>query len=124
MRTVAVTIAQVAGLLAINNTGYAVAGALRLPLPGNLLGMLLLLGLIASGVVPLRWVEGSAALLIRHLGFFFVPITVGLMGAGELFASNGTAILTILIVSAAMGIGAAGLSSQRLAAWRGRRVAR
>jgi holin-like protein len=124
MKTVLALAAQVIGLLALSEAGYVVAGALRLPLPGNLLGMLLLLALLASGLVPLRWVEDSAALLIRHLAFFFIPITVGLMGVGELFVTNGPAILLTLVVSAGLGIGVAGLSSQRLVAWRRRQLSR
>jgi holin-like protein len=122
MRT-SITIAiQVAALVVINRVGYSIAEALQLPLPGNLLGMLVLLSLLATGLVPLRWVESSASVLIRHLGFFFVPITVGLMGLGEFFLDNGVAILITLVVSAVIGISVAGLSSQRLASRRDRRA--
>jgi holin-like protein len=113
MRTLSL-LAQIAALFAINKLGYLVAGALHLPLPGNLLGMLFLLLLLGTGVVPLRWIEASASLLIRHLAFFFVPITVGLMSFGELVQDNGPAILLTLVLSAAVGILVAGRSSQRL----------
>ena len=115
MRTLITIAIQIAALLIINGVGYTLATALQLPLPGNLLGMLLLLSLLATGLVPVRWVESSASVLIRHLGFFFVPITVGLMSLGDLFLDNGVAILITLVVSAGIGIGVAGLSSQRLA---------
>jgi len=122
MRTLITIAIQIVALLVINGVGYALAAALQLPLPGNLLGMLLLLSLLATGLVPLRWVESSASVLIRHLGFFFVPITVGLMSLGELFLDNGVAILITLVVSAVIGIGVAGFSSQRLTARRDRRA--
>jgi holin-like protein len=122
MKTLGVIAVQIIGLLALSQAGYAVATALQLPLPGNLVGMLVLLGLLATGLVRLRWVEASALLLTRHLAFFFIPLTVGLLGFGELFLANGPAILVILIVSAGIGIGVAGLSSQRLASRKGRKV--
>jgi len=122
MRTLITIAIQIVALLVINGVGYALAAALQLPLPGNLLGMLLLLSLLATGLVPVRWVESSASVLIRHLGFFFVPITVGLMSLGELFLDNGVAILITLVVSAVIGIGVAGFSSQRLTARRDRRA--
>jgi|RhiMetdeSRZDD1v2_1073273.scaffolds.fasta_scaffold58328_5 holin-like protein len=122
MRTLITIAIQIVALLVINGVGYTLAAALQLPLPGNLLGMLLLLSLLATGLVPLRWVESSASVLIRHLGFFFVPITVGLMSLGELFLDNGVAILITLVVSAVIGIGVAGFSSQRLTARRDRRA--
>lgn len=118
MKIKIVLAAQIAALLAINTLGYAVAAALEMPVPGNLLGMVFLVGLLATGVVPLSWIEGGASLLIRHLGFFFIPITVGLMGFAELFVDNGPAILVTLVVSAVVGICVAGLSSQRLASRR------
>jgi holin-like protein len=118
MKTTLLLAAQLAALLVINQLGYAVAAALQIPLPGNLLGMLVLLALLATGLVPPRWVEASASLLLRHLAFFFVPITVGLMGFGDLFLANGPAIVVTLIVSAVVGLCVAGLSSQRLAARR------
>jgi holin-like protein len=122
MRALITIAVQIAALLLINSLGYAVAAALHLPLPGNLLGMLFLLALLATGLVPLKWVESSASVLIRHLAFFFIPITVGLMGFGELFVDNGVAIVITLLVSAVVGIGAAGFSSQRLASRQDRRA--
>ncbi|HKZ03879.1 MAG TPA: CidA/LrgA family protein [Methylomirabilota bacterium] len=121
VKTACTLLAQLLGLLALNDAGYAMASALRLPLPGNLVGMLLLLGLLVTGAVPLRWIEGSAALLTRHLAFFFIPITVGLMSFADLFLETGPAILVTLVLSAAAGIWAVGLSAQLLGDRRRRR---
>lgn len=114
-------LAQLVGLLVLNQAGYAVASALHLPLPGNLVGMLLLLALLVTGALPLRWIEGSAALLTRHLAFFFIPITVGLIGFADLFLETGPAILMTLVLSAAAGICVVGLSAQMLGGRRRRR---
>jgi len=122
MKTLSVIVMQIVALVAISQAGYAVAAALQLPVPGNLVGMLFLLGLLATGLVRLTWIETSASLLTRHLAFFFIPLTVGLLGFVELFLDNGPAILAVLIVSAGIGISVAGLSSQRLASRKGRRT--
>ena len=122
MRRATLLAIQVVALLLISKVGYAAATALSLPVPGNLLGMLLLLGLLSSGAVRMRWIEGSASLLLRHLAFFFVPITVGLMGFATLLVSDGAAILLTLVISAAIGLCVAGLTSQALAARRHRRA--
>ena len=112
---------QVVSLLLLNQAGYATAAALSLPVPGNLLGMLFLLALLATGVLPLRWIEASAALLTRHLAFFFIPITVGLMGFADVFLADGPAILVTLVLSAAAGICVVGLSAQTLGRRRDRK---
>jgi holin-like protein len=76
--------------------------------------MVLLYALLALGIVKLSWFEAAGSFLIRHLAFFFVPITVGLMDAGSLFASRGVGIIFTLAASAAIGVMLAGWISQLL----------
>jgi holin-like protein len=59
-------------------------------------------------------VRPHRAFLIKHLAFFFVPITVGLMESGRLLAQYGIGIVVTLIASAAVGIVLSGLVSQVL----------
>lgn len=108
-------IVQVAILMAINQLGYAFAGFIDIPLPGNMLGMVLLFALLASGIIRLHWVEAGATLLLKHLAFFFVPIAVGLMSMGDLLLESGMALLFVLLASAAVGIVLAGGVTQLLA---------
>lgn len=56
--------------------GEAVKRAFALILPGNMLGLFLLLALLGSGMVPLRWVEGAARWLLWLLPLLFMPIFV------------------------------------------------
>ena len=111
---------QLAGLWALNFAGVWAVRRTALPVPGNLVGLLALYALLALGIVKLDWFEPAGSFLIRHLAFFFVPITVGLMDAGPLLLAHGAAILLILTVSAAIGILLAGHVSQALLAkpWR------
>jgi holin-like protein len=99
----------------VNRAGYTTAERLHLPLPGNLVGLLLLLALLWTRALKVEWVEDAASLLVRHLAFFFIPITVGLMAYGPLFKHDGLAMLVTLIASAAAGIAATGISTQVLA---------
>jgi holin-like protein len=105
---------QILGLWILNLAGVWVVEKTALPIPGNLLGMVLLYALLALGIVKLSWFEVAGSFLIRHLAFFFVPITVGLMNTGPLFATWGAGIMVTLALSAAIGIGLAGWISQIL----------
>jgi holin-like protein len=105
---------QIVGLWSLNIAGNWVAKRTALPIPGNLIGMVLLYALLTLGVVKLSWLEVSGSFLIRHLAFFFVPITVGLMNTGPLFATWGAEIMVTLAASAAIGIALAGWISQFL----------
>ena len=105
---------QLLGLLTLNFAGVWAVEKMALPIPGNLVGMVLLYALLALGIVKLSWFEAAGCFLIRHLAFFFVPITVGLMDAGSLFATSGVGIILTLAASAVIGVMLAGWISQLL----------
>jgi holin-like protein len=107
---------QLAGLWTLNFAGFWVVEKTRLPIPGNLVGMLTLFVLLVTGVVKIGWFELTGSFLIKHLAFFFVPITVGLMNAGPLLIAHGLGIILVLTISAAIGILLAGFVSQLLLA--------
>lgn len=65
-------------LLAFFGMGTWVSKWLHIPIPGNLLGMLLLTLSICMGWIRMDWVEQASALFIRHMMLFFVPILVGI----------------------------------------------
>jgi holin-like protein len=115
MKNMAVLSVQILLLVLISKLGYFVAGLLSLPLPGNVLGMLFLLVLLWSGVLPLHLIEKGSLLLVQHLGLFVIPIAVGLMNFGDLFLENGLVMLLALAVSLIVGICVTGLLAQRLA---------
>ena len=126
-RTLAVGVAKVGVQIVVLWMIFAVSNFvvayLQLPIPGNIVGLVLLFVFLSVGVVKQRWVSGGAALLTRHLAFFFIPITVGLMGLMDVFAAHGVGIALTLVVSAVLGICVAGLTSQALAARQNRRGA-
>jgi holin-like protein len=66
-------------LLAFLLVGTSIASFGRLPLPGSVVGMLLLAGVLHFRWMPAAWVEPAAELLLRHMALLFVPPGVGLM---------------------------------------------
>lgn len=52
------------------------ARAIHSPIPGGVLGAILLAALLLTDVLPLRWFSDGADLLLKHLGLFFVPAAV------------------------------------------------
>ena len=106
---------QLGILWTVLTAGSLLSSTLRLPLPGNLTGMLLLLAALWSGVLPLEWVADVANLLVKHLMLFFIPLAVGLIVWQGLFEASGVVIVGSLIGSAVAGVLAAGLAAQFLA---------
>ena len=76
-------------LVAFLLLGTVLSDAGDLPLPGSVLGMLLLWGALEAGVVRLSWLRDGALTLLGLLGLLFVPAGVGFVafvGAGWIWA--------------------------------------
>ena len=119
----AARLARVAGQAVLLSLIYLASSTivelLRIPVPSNLLALLLLLVLLTTGLLRLAHVEELSTFLLRHLSFFFVPFMVGLLAQGALLASAGIALLVSLIVAAGVGIVVAGLAAQAAIRWTG-----
>ena len=87
-------------LLVCQLMGEALARALALPVPGPVLGTVLLLaGLAVRGSIPPALHETAQGLL-RHLSLLFVPAGVGMMLHVARIRAEWLAIVTALLVSA------------------------
>ena len=87
---------------------------LDISIPGSIIGMLILFGLMASGLVPVEWVRGGATLLIRYMVLLFVPISVGLMDHFDLLFANAVPILASAIGGTAIVLVVLGLFLDRV----------
>jgi len=88
--------------------------ALGLPVPGPVVGMVLLLaGLIFKRDVP-DLIRQPAEGLLRHLALLFVPAGVGLMVHGELIAAEWLVIMVALVISTVVTITVTALVLKRL----------
>ena len=105
---------QLAVLALLFYAGTALVQLTSVPLPGNLVGMLLLLGLLRLGLVRLEQVQDLAGFALKHLNFFFIPLAVGLMTWSGLLAASGLALGVSLFGSAVVCLATAGLVAKRL----------
>jgi putative effector of murein hydrolase LrgA (UPF0299 family) len=115
-------------LIAFQLIGEGIAQALRLPVPGMVIGLLGLLTLFilrgrrlgADRAVP-PGLEAVARMLHGTLGLLFVPAGVGVLAQADLIAAEGFAIVGAVALSTLAAIGVAGrLASRREAVARAR----
>jgi holin-like protein len=66
-------------LLVLLVIGNELSSVLHLPLPGSVLGMVMLAAALRLRVVPERWLSPFAELLIRHMALLYIPPGVGVM---------------------------------------------
>jgi holin-like protein len=90
---------QLALLCAIYWIGNLVVRWTGLPIPGNVVGIVLLYALLNLGLVRLEHVQDAADFLLRHLVFFFIPVAVDLMNWGGVFYRYGWALALAIVVS-------------------------
>ena len=105
-------IAALTVLLACQLAGEIVSQALHLPVPGPVLGMVLLAGLlIMRGRLPLELGQ-AADFLLRHLSLFFVPAAVGVISNGARIAQEWWPLSVALVVSTALATAVSALVFQ------------
>lgn len=79
---------------------------LHLPLPANLVGMLMLLALIVCRIIPLNWVRAGARWLLAEMLLFFVPAVVAVVNYAQLLMVDGWRIFLVIGLSTTMVLGA------------------
>jgi len=83
------------------------ARAFSSPIPGGVIGAIVLATLLLTEVLPLRWFEDGADLLLKNLGLFFVPAAVvamrqqlGIRSIAALATVSAVTTVLVLIVTA------------------------
>lgn len=79
---------------------------LHLPLPANLVGMVLMLALIVCRVIPLNWIRAGARWLLAEMLLFFVPAVVAVVNYTQLLLVDGWRIFAVIAISTLMVLGA------------------
>ncbi|NUB46632.1 CidA/LrgA family protein [Fertoebacter nigrum] len=106
-------------LLMCQLAGEAAARALALPLPGPVLGMVLLLAGFAVFPRLVDVVRPVAQGILGHLSLLFVPAGVGVVGHLGLLGQSGLPILLALLVSTVLAIAVGALTFAAVARWTG-----
>lgn len=103
-------VAAFALLIACQLIGELLRTALHLPLPGPVIGMVLLTGLLVRrGVAPEAPLGRVADGLIGTMGLLFVPAGVGIIAQFGLLRQDWLPILAGLVVSTISGLVVTGL---------------
>ena len=100
MKKYFVILRQLFVLTAIYWLGNQLVVFMGLPIPGNVVGVLLLLGMLMTGVLKLHHVQEAADFLIKHMLLLFIPVAVGLIDMGGLFYDNALVFTGAIVISA------------------------
>ncbi|NQX47076.1 CidA/LrgA family holin-like protein [Paenibacillus tritici] len=109
MKKIALGLLQVAGLTVFSLLVNSITSLLHIPLPGSIIGMILLFLLLESGVIRLNWVEAGASWLLAELLLFFIPSAIGVMNYSKLLESDGLQVLAVVLVGTFAVMASSGL---------------
>ncbi|AEC51317.1 hypothetical protein PNA2_0400 [Pyrococcus sp. NA2] len=72
---------------------------LGVPVPGSVLGMIMLTLSLILGIVKLEWVEKEANFLVRNMSVMFIPPGVGIILYTDILKENAIPLTVALILS-------------------------
>lgn len=79
--------------------GNAIHSYAHLPIPGSVIGLVLLFLALYLRIIPLKLVDVGAELLTAELLLFFIPSAVGIMNYPDLFGIVGIKLIIIIFIS-------------------------
>lgn len=97
-------------ILSIYFLGELIQKALRLPIPGNVLGMLILFFSLYTGVIKLNMIDKISDFLLENMAFFFLPAGASLITCFALLEGKLTAIVVISLISTLVILAVTGLT--------------
>lgn len=92
--------------------GELIVSLTHIPIPGNIIGLLLLLLGLCTKVIKVSQVETVANFFLDNLAFFFLPAGVSLMNSFGIIKASIIQIIIVCIITTAIIIASTGLIVQ------------
>ncbi|WP_426349564.1 CidA/LrgA family protein [Alloiococcus sp. CFN-8] len=86
-------------IIGIYILGLIITEAFNLIIPGNIVGMIILLILLLTKGIDIKAIENTANFFLNHLAFFFIPAGVSLMNSLGIIKDNWIGILFVSIIT-------------------------
>ncbi|MBE6472374.1 MAG: CidA/LrgA family protein [Coriobacteriaceae bacterium] len=90
---------QLVILIAVYGVGCLIANFLPITIPGNIVGMALLLVLLATGLLKAKHVGEACDYMVDNMSIFFIPAGVGIMGCFSLLQEAALKFALVCVVT-------------------------
>ncbi len=90
---------QIAALYGFFITGKWIQISFELRIPGSIIGMVLFLCVLLTGIFPPKWFESGTEFLLKHMTFMFLPVTVGIVNYFSFFQGKGILLILVVLTS-------------------------
>ncbi len=105
---------QILIILVIFYVGQAIQLTTHIPIPGSVIGMILLFLLLSFHVISIDLLKELSDFCLSNLAFFFVPIIVSVVTAKDKILHIAPQFLATVVLSTAFVMVATGLAAQFL----------
>lgn len=92
------TVSQLGLLVLIWWIGALIQKGFNLPISSGVIGLLLLLIALLSGLFKLEWIKQGSDLMLAELVLFFIPCVVGLVKYKHLFLTQGWQLVVSVVI--------------------------
>jgi len=93
---------QVGLLMLMWQVGECISHFTHIPIPGNIIGLLMLLGLLCLGLINLNAVTLGAEWFLAELLLFFIPAAPSIIKHHEFWGLTGIKVLAIILLGTAI----------------------
>lgn len=88
--------------------GVFLAEILPLPIPGNVLGLLILFILLCTKIIKVEQIKTVSDFFLDHLAFFFIPAGVGLISSFGIIKEIWAKLLLVCVITTFITMAATG----------------
>ncbi|WP_044895704.1 CidA/LrgA family protein [Bacillus alveayuensis] len=92
--------------------GNEIVRFFHIPFPGSIIGMVLLLIALNTGLVKIDWVFPAADLHFKHMIFLFIPQIVEIVFKLKILQGQSWKLIAVLIISSLLGLLGTGYIAQ------------
>ena len=103
---------QLAVIFAICLAGEFLHRIVGIPLPGNIIGMVLLLALLCLKIIKPEQISGVSSFFLNYLALFFLPPSIAIMAVGDDVLSKWPLLLCLCIVFTLITLAVSGRCTQ------------
>lgn len=104
-------------ILIICFLGEVLSKVMHIPLPGSIIGMILLFICLLTGIIKIEMIQEISKFLLDHLAFFFIPAGVGLLAYVGILKENLIPIIIICFITTILVMIVTGWTVQIIKGW-------
>ncbi len=112
VRRLAILLLQIIVLFLFSYVGDLISSLFKLPIPGSIVGLLLLFLCLYFKIIPETFVKDGAGFILIMLPLFFIPATVGIIQYPNFLSGKGVILIGIVMISTFLTMIISGYSSQ------------